>query len=91
MNSRPVIVRIVKPSDQPVLPKYDLGPVIQKDRVLLAKFLNILFGSCIGLVAGTSIFLTLRLSGVNFGGLESSIIVGLPSALGIVTSFVIFQ
>ena len=56
----------------------------------MSRASNILTGSAVGLATGLVIYLMLRTVGANFGGLESSVIIGLPSILGILTSFVIF-
>lgn len=55
-----------------------------------ARTANILIGSSIGIGAGLLIYIILSSIGVNFGGFESSLIIGLPSVLGMVTSLVIF-
>ena len=87
------VVRIVKPSSKPVLPKTKLIPSAnsRKKRTLsIPKALNILIGSGIGIAAGVVIYIMLKSSGISFGGLESSIIIGLPAILGILTSLTIF-
>ena len=56
----------------------------------LSRAANILSGSAVGFAAGLVIYLMLRTVGANFRGLESSVIIGLPSVLGILTSFAIF-
>lgn len=55
-----------------------------------ARTANILIGSSIGISAGLLIYIILRSIGVDLVGLESSLIIGLPSVLGTVTSLVIF-
>lgn len=93
MNSKELVVRIVKPSPEPALPQAKsplTANLSKKGGLLFSKPLNILMGSGIGLAAGTIIYLMLKLIGLNFGGLESSLIIGLPSVVGILTSIVIF-
>jgi len=51
---------------------------------------NILAGSVVGLAAGVITYLVLNYFGLPLGNLESSVIIGLPALLGILTSFVIF-
>jgi hypothetical protein len=53
------------------------------------KIMDVLTGSTMGIVAGVAIYLMLKLVGINFGGLESSLIIGLPSVLAILTSLVV--
>jgi hypothetical protein len=92
-STRSYTVRIVKPSPEPALPKIELAPLPQPGRKinrLVLKIFNILFGSMIGLTSGVAIYLMLKLVGVNFGGLESILVIGFPSALGILTSLVVF-
>jgi hypothetical protein len=66
------------------------GKLKKKRNAFLSKTLNILVGSAIGFSAGISTYLMLKLIGADFGGLESSFIIGLPSVLGTLTSLVIF-
>ena len=83
------VVRIVKPSSKPALPKKKTIPstISRKKRThSLPKALNILIGSGMGIVAGVVIYIMLKSSGINFGGVESSIIIGLPAILGILIS-----
>ncbi|MEA3493767.1 MAG: hypothetical protein U9R38_05215 [Candidatus Margulisiibacteriota bacterium] len=61
-----------------------------KGNALTVRMVNILIGSSIGITAGLLIYIILNSIGVNFGSLESSLIIGLPSILGTVTSLVIF-
>jgi hypothetical protein len=92
-STRSYTVRIVKPSPEPALPKIELAPLPQpgkkKNRFVL-KIFNNLLGSMIGMTAGVAIYLMLKLVGINFGGLESTLIIGFPSALGILTSLAVF-
>jgi hypothetical protein len=92
VNAKEFVVRIIKPSSQPALPKANPSPKLnsRKKRTFLSRASNILTGSAVGFAAGLMIYLMLRTLGANFGGLESSVIIGLPSVLGILTSFVIF-
>lgn len=91
MNSKEFVVRIVKPSTKPALPKVDpLSVKSKKSKLFLKKALNILTGSGVGFAAGMAIYLMLKTIGLNFGGLESSIIIGLPSILGIITSLAVY-
>lgn len=89
MNTKEVVVRIVKSSNQPAIhpapavPKRDRDPQFD-------KISGILTGSTIGLAAGTSIYLLFKITGCELGGLESTLIVGLPSLLGTVTSLAVF-
>ncbi len=61
-----------------------------KKKTFLKKAFNILAGSGVGFAAGMAIYLMLKTIGLNFGGLESSIIIGLPSILGIITSLAVY-
>ncbi|MFC1571265.1 hypothetical protein ACFL31_01775 [Candidatus Margulisiibacteriota bacterium] len=90
MNTKSIVVRLVSPSDKPALPKRKKLARVSNENPLLTRSLNILTGSGIGLMTGIAIYFMLKLIGINFGGLESSLIIGFPSALGIITSLVIF-
>jgi len=92
MKNREVVVRIIYPSDKPSLHKKNIAvePEIIEKRGLLSKALNILTGSSIGLLAGLLIYLMLKFSGLDLGGMESTFIIGLPALLGIATSLAIF-
>lgn len=87
MNSKGYVVRIVKPSSKPALPKADPSPTPSPK--LFSKPLYLIAGSGLGVAAGMVIYLTLRTMGISFGGLESSVIIGLPAILGVITSFAI--
>jgi hypothetical protein len=91
-NPKENIVRLVRPSSQPVLPKKTThsANLRKKREIILPKSVNILIGSGIGCAAGLIIHLMLKSTGVNFGGVESSIVIGLPAILGILTSLVVF-
>ena len=87
MNSNGYVVRIVKPSSKPALPKAD--PLPRPASNLFSKPLYLITGSGLGVLAGMVIYLTLRTMGISCGGLESSVIIGLPAILGVITSFAI--
>ncbi len=89
MNAKEIVVRIVKSSDQPAIPRAVLIPKRDRDP-LFEKTSNILTGSSLGLTVGLSIYLLFKIVGVDLGPLESSVIIGLPSLLGTVTSFAVF-
>jgi hypothetical protein len=89
MNAKDVVVRIVRSSDQPAIPQSAAIPARDRDP-LFEKTSNILTGSSLGLGVGLSIYLLFKIVGVNLGPLETSIIIGLPSLLGTVTSFAVF-
>ncbi len=91
MNTNEYVVRIVKPANKPTLPPRDLLPDLDppRNRTSLKRPMNILAGSAVGFAAGMAIYLMLRAAGVNFGGIESSVIIGLPSVLGVLASFAI--
>ena len=83
------VVRIIKPSAKPHLPKM-VSPAKPKKKRFLPRTANLLIGSALGILAGVAIYLMLRFSGITYGGLETSFIVGLPSILGILASLAIF-
>ena len=89
MNAKEIVVRIVKSSDQPAIPRAVLIPKRDRDP-LFENTSNILTGSSLGLTVGLSIYLLFKIVGVDLGPLESSVIIGLPSLLGTVTSFAVF-
>lgn len=90
MNAKTFVVRIVKPTSRPALPETTFVSSPRKRNPFLSKTLNIMTGSAVGFFAGISTYLMLRLIGADFGGAESSLIIGLPSILGTLTSLVIF-
>lgn len=88
MSSNQFVVRIVEPSTKPALPRVVNIPSARSAKKANA-ITNICVGSAIGFLAGFVTFIMLKVLGLNFGGMESSLIIGLPSALGVLTSFVI--
>ncbi len=60
------------------------------NKLFITKSFNIIAGSAMGIAAGLVIYLMLKFVGADFGSLETSLIIGLPSILGTVTSLVIF-
>ncbi|MBN2058712.1 MAG: hypothetical protein JW782_07940 [Candidatus Saganbacteria bacterium] len=92
MNSDTYIVRIVTPSDKPSLPKLSYK-VLTSNKKLHRTFeraLNIIIGSLMGLSAGVVAHLALQLVGFNVSGMETSLIISLPSVFGLLASLVIF-
>lgn len=89
MNMKEYVVRIVKAAPEPTLPQSDPLPEvkIEQKKTLGNKTLSFLTGSSLGVAAGLAVYLMLRSAGAEFGGVETSFIIGLPSALGILTSF----
>ncbi|MFH1541934.1 MAG: hypothetical protein ABIE84_02450 [bacterium] len=83
------IVRLVQPSTQPALPKVTTDP-LRSVKKSFSKTVDFILGSGTGLFAGLAILLLLKLMGINFDSLESSLIVGLPSVVGVFTSLVIY-
>ena len=51
---------------------------------------NMLIGSVLGLSVGVITYLILNYLGLPLGNLESSVIIGIPALLAILTSFAIF-
>ena len=88
MNNQ-CIVRIVRASDQPVIPK--LTPILE---IKLAKqnekSINLFLGSTLGIAAGFMILGLLKMMGLDLTGSEPLVIVGLPSALCAFTAFVMY-
>ena len=93
MVTKSFIVRIIKPKDKPVCPKLEADPLVrseEKNRCFLTKIINISKGSGIGIFIGLLVYLMLRSLGIDSSGIESALIIGLPSFLGVVTSLVMF-
>jgi len=82
-------VRIVKPSSKPFVPK-TRTLLKTKGLGLLERMVDFFVGSGIGFVAGTAIFIMLKHFGLELSGTESTVIIALPSLLGLFTSLVIF-
>ncbi|MBU0672990.1 MAG: hypothetical protein KJ732_08200 [Candidatus Margulisbacteria bacterium] len=91
MSTNQFVVRIVQPSAKPALPKVDnsLQSARKNANLLFSKIMNVSIGSLVGITAGVVIYLMLKIIGLNIGGVESSVIIGLPSILMILASFVI--
>lgn len=90
MNTKDVVVRLVAPSTKAALPAMPTRPIRRYRDPVLEKGSNIFAGSCMGFLVGTLVYVLLKYSGVDCGGLETSLIIGLPSFLGTVTSLVVF-
>lgn len=91
MTNKPLIVRIVSPADEPALPKAEV-PVVSSidDKNIFDKHSKIISGSMLGLAAGLIVYMMLKFTGIDLGGVESSFIIGMPSFLGVMTSLVMF-
>jgi len=89
VNTKDLVVRIVKPSNQPHIPKIK-KPIIKRTKPSFSRKANVFLGSGIGFAAGLVILLMLKYIGINYGGLESSLIIGTPALFGVITSFVVF-
>jgi len=50
-----------------------------------------MIGSGTGVFAGAVIYLMLKLTGINYSGLESSLIIGLPALFGLLAAYVVFE
>ena len=89
MNTRDVVVRIVQPVEQaqPVK-KLEMGalPVeIEKN-----FFIDLMHGLGLAAMVGLGLYLTVGFFNLGFGFKEIMVIVGLPAAVGLVTSYAIF-
>ncbi len=85
MNAKQFVVRIVNPSADPLKQQTKHSPLVNvpsKSSLFIDKAKNITAGSMIGCLAGLTVFLMLKMIGVNYSGLESSLIIGLPAFLG---------
>ncbi|MFH1825960.1 MAG: hypothetical protein ABH823_01535 [bacterium] len=88
MNSRAFTGRIVKAKEKPI-------PQMIKREIRLLKsesssLFNIAAGSCLGFTAGLIVCGMLKFAGVQLGGVEAYLLIGLPSVLGTFTSLVVF-
>lgn len=92
MKTSQYSVRIIHSSSQPHLPKSESKKAASnsKRNLFSTRESNLIIGSGIGFLAGVVIFLMFKFTGgVNYGGLETSLIIGLPSLLGLIASFVV--
>ena len=84
-------VRIIRPQAEETVPRMSVTEIVEIDeppaKQLLQKIMN---GSLIGGVLGLGLYGAMQLCGLNASGLETSIILGIPLLLGILTSYVIF-
>jgi len=67
------------------------GDSFTGDEKYLTKltFEKILSGSIAGAFLGFGIYMALELCGIKFGGLETSILLGIPVLTGLITSYII--
>jgi len=88
-NQTSFAVRIVEASNKPSIAHTKNYQIPQKSIAIkvMEKTLHFCLGSGTGLIAGSIIYLLLVVLGVNLGGIESGIIIGLPSIVGLVTTF----
>ena len=54
------------------------------------RLLNILKGSVLGITAGLMFFGLAKLTGLDLSGNETSLLITIPSMLGVLTSYLIF-
>ena len=85
MQNSNFVSRILAPESKPALPKR-----IVKPKIIKAGFFEVLFGFSVGIVTGLIIFTLFSIIGLPFGKFEASLLIGLPSILGMLTSLVIF-
>ncbi|MFA4967054.1 MAG: hypothetical protein WC624_02395 [Candidatus Margulisiibacteriota bacterium] len=84
-------VRIVSPQPENAVPRFDIKDEIVIDEsefLKLAKKLS--SGGAVGIILGVGIYLALQICGVKFGGIETSIVLGIPLLTGLLASYVIF-
>jgi hypothetical protein len=91
MKTSQYSVRIIHSSSNPHLPSTESKKLASnsKKNLFASRESNLIIGSGIGFFAGIIIFLMFKFIGVNYGGLETSLIIGLPSLLGLIASFVV--
>jgi hypothetical protein len=84
-------VRIISPQPETAVPRFDIKDEIITDESEFLKLAKKLFsGGTVGIILGVGIYLALKFCGVNFGGVETSIVLGIPLLTGLLTSYVIF-
>lgn len=85
-------VRIIRPQPEDSIPHIAENDIIEplNENHFKQIIKKILSGGGVGMLLGLGIFLALKICGVNFGDLETYIILGIPFTLGIITSYVIF-
>lgn len=84
-------VRIIRSQPEDAVPRFMVKEIAKnQENALFNTIKKILSGGLIGIGLGLGIFAALKICGINFGGLETSLMVGIPSLLGIVTSYIIF-
>ncbi len=84
-------VRILRPQSEESVPHVVSEEILIESPALVLKFLKkILSGSGISILIGAVIFGVMKLVGLEFGGIEASIIILFPAMLGFLTSLVIF-
>ena len=84
-------VRIIKAQSEDAVPRYIIKEEIKIEENQLKKILKkLLSGSITGAFLGLGVYLALEICGIRFGGLETSIVLGIPVVTGIITSYLIF-
>ena len=89
MKSRDVVVRIIQPAEQPQPPKRAsiTTAFIKEERKLVRALTH---GAGLTIIGSLAIFLAFGFFNIGFAVKEICFMVGIPLALGIVTSYAIF-
>lgn len=88
VNSKAFIVRIVKPAEEPKVPKKEFVPIElgEKEKNLFQKILS---GLGISVIIALGIFLLVSFFNIGINWKDILILVGIPLALGIAASYLI--
>ncbi|HTY13379.1 MAG TPA: hypothetical protein VMD02_04240 [Candidatus Omnitrophota bacterium] len=88
-----ISVRVIRSRPEEAAPYIVIDEIVEGPQLvpgMKRHLLKLLSGSGIGILLGLGIFLALNICGVRFGNLETSMIIGIPSVLGLMSSYMIF-
>jgi len=84
-------VRLISPQPENSVPHFVIKDEVCTDENEIVKLVKKLFsGGTVGIILGVGIYLALEVCGVKFGGIETSIVLGIPLLTGLLASYVIF-
>ncbi len=86
-------VRIIRPQPEDAVPRALINEAVEEiNNAGGAKnpAFKFVCGGGIGILLGVGLFLALNICGVNFGNMETIVILGIPCCLGLMSSYIIF-
>jgi hypothetical protein len=88
MNNRELVVRIIQPAEQPKpRPAEPAAPAEQPERKWLPRIMNAL---AVAAIAAVGAYLAVSFFHLGFSFNDILILVGMPLAIGLITTYAIF-